>query len=1106
MDQISNQILSEHFPGIAIVVDAEGKVITFNNEAHRTLQRIKKGDVIFDIMDQDAGENLNKLFIEAKSYERLIKDTLTLKFGALDKDYQIIISTISSEAFLITATQTNLSSPKKELTRFSVVTKKIEDIVQDKRILDIIEIVKTSFPFTFISKNNLQRNIDSYNDLFWIKDRDGKYLIVNKLYSEFIGVKPLQLEGKNENDFLPKYIADLNSYINTYIKETANTIVFNGLYTVYNLEKDKTTEVIQFPICDIDNCVVAIIGFVQTVSPPSIIKSKNETFLENSVFSIPDAMLLFDLDLKAITSNEIFNEIFNLDKNLKIDGIKIDSIFDIDVFSEIERFISSHEEKIVFKKKIDDYFIVYNIKKINDDNNNLLGYGVYCQKEHQQEKIIIDKVKMYEEILEASPDAIYIYDVENLKFLEVNNAALKLYGYSRTQFLQMDLTDLYAPEDIQTILQTNQINNVEKKFVGTWKQRKKDGSSLLVEISKSTFLYKDRKAQINIIRDVTPSLSEKNDLQIYKAMFDNSNELIIQTDKDGFIKYSNNNAINELGYTRNELLEKTFIALLSDKDRGRINSSVYQKNLNQVEKFEIELKKNDLEVLTATLTVTPILNFDKLVDSYLLIISLIKIKETIKETIKEKIVEIEVEKLNYDIDKNENTDGKSCVADPNFLSHVFHELLTPINVIIGFGQEISESIANPNDDQKEAANIIKENQKVLMRIMDTVGEYVSIESNQGEFILEDILITDIIEDIIKEAQNSTRDKEVEITYGKISSSLKFSSNKYKIKLLLIEFVKYAAFFTNNKKIFISSNQFDDDSIIFSIKDDKSNISDELKNCLVELLTQDDTYIRKKYGISRFSFRLFKKLMEILNCSYEKIYKDNKTSELGILIPYKFIKQPKIITEQSNQPKVEEIIENDSLNIKKENNIIDESSYDNYIDKQQEIIQELKNDSEIKINENYSEQELEDLLPVYPNAPIVNKIDNVFNFSNYSCLYVEDQIDSQILFKIQMKDLKFVDFATSLEKALPLINSKSYDFIVMDMNLQGEYNGLDALRIIRKIPGYQTIPIVAATAYVLPGDKDKFIAAGFSDFLSKPIMRDKLIESIKKIKTGYINKY
>jgi len=80
----------------------------------------------------------------------------------------------------------------------------------------------------------------------------------------------------------------------------------------------------------------------------------------------------------------------------------------------------------------------------------------------------------------------------------------------------------------------------------------------------------------------------------------------------------------------------------------------------------------------------------------------------------------------------------------------------------------------------------------------------------------------------------------------------------------------------------------------------------------------------------------------------------------------------------------------------------------------------------------------------------------------------------------------------------MLDNERFDFIVIDINLQGEYNGLDALKIIRKMPAYSKTPIMAVTAYVLPGDKEKFISAGFNDFISKPIFREKMIDALERI--------
>ena len=154
-----------------------------------------------------------------------------------------------------------------------------------------------------------------------------------------------------------------------------------------------------------------------------------------------------------------------------------------------------------------------------------------------------------------------------------------------------------------------------------------------------------------------------------------------------------------------------------------------------------------------------------------------------------------------------------------------------------------------------------------------------------------------------------------------------------------------------------------------------------------------------------------------------------------------------------------------------------------------ITKATKKEEKILIKEEVPTSAPQSAEPIQRGPIEVNKL---------SCLYVEDQVDSQILFKVQMKDLRSVEFAVSFENALPLIKSHRFDFIVMDINLQGEYNGLDALRIIQKMPGYEHIPVIAVTAYVLPGDREKFIAAGFTDFISKPVLRDKLMDVLKSI--------
>ncbi len=69
---------------------------------------------------------------------------------------------------------------------------------------------------------------------------------------------------------------------------------------------------------------------------------------------------------------------------------------------------------------------------------------------------------------------------------------------------------------------------------------------------------------------------------------------------------------------------------------------------------------------------------------------------------------------------------------------------------------------------------------------------------------------------------------------------------------------------------------------------------------------------------------------------------------------------------------------------------------------------------------------------------------------------------------------------------------------MDINLKGGMDGIKTTKEIRKIPGYETTPIIACTAFAMAGDKDEFISAGCSHYIAKPFSKDEIIYLLKEI--------
>lgn len=118
--------------------------------------------------------------------------------------------------------------------------------------------------------------------------------------------------------------------------------------------------------------------------------------------------------------------------------------------------------------------------------------------------------------------------------------------------------------------------------------------------------------------------------------------------------------------------------------------------------------------------------------------------------------------------------------------------------------------------------------------------------------------------------------------------------------------------------------------------------------------------------------------------------------------------------------------------------------------------------------------------------------------NKKILLVED---NPATIDVIVKELEFLGYdcivAEDGKKAVELTASRLPDLIIMDISLP-KMDGLEAATLIRKNPKTQSIPILAATARALPGDKEKCLQAGCDDYIAKPFTHRELGAAIKKL--------
>ncbi|NWG27660.1 MAG: PAS domain S-box protein [Ignavibacteriaceae bacterium] len=704
---------------------------------------------------------------------------------------------------------------------------------------------------------------------------------------------------------------------------------------------------------------------------------------------------------------------------------------------------------------------------------------------------------MLDILVKNNPNPVFVYDKENLRFLEVNDAALNLYGYSEDEFLQMDLTDLYTPEDIQTLLETSEDSLTEGEFGKALRHRKKDGSFIFVRISKFNYQFDDTPAIYNLIDNVTEKLDLEKYNQIFRSAFENTQDIIFVTDSTGIITFANDAASKTLGIPRLELVNTSLTSHCEDEDRVFLNSSVFQSHIKETVTFTIRLKNSAGEFVETEMTSTPIFNSNHDVESFSFIARHLQVsagsvaspKEIVKEVIKEVVVEKPVYKESIQNELN-----------TSFLSSVFHEILTPMNVILGFSQELTESIENLSPEQKEAADIINQNRSSLLSLMNSIIEFSDIQSKKVSNEISEVTIVDIIEPLDKNIKEITGQKEIEFAYGKISSSLKFSTDRRKFESLLNNLIRIVSKISSQKKIYLSAYPVEDDTFNISVSDGFARSSGPLLETLKKLFIEKKD--PKEMGLSKLSFQIINSLINMLEGKFVTINEHTDKHDFAFNFPLTLNKRIEIppIEEEIKEPIITpdkiEMKEPEPFSLKEEIEIEDVESDNTKAEPIEEIpiteVIEVEDKPEVKMEEDTITEEEISINETPEPAKRKNGI------SSLRCLYIEDQIDSQILFKVQMKELKNIQFAASFEEALPLLESQKFDFIVMDINLQGEYNGLDALKIIHQMTGLENIPVIAVTAYVLPGDKEKFIATGFTDFISKPIFREKLLESLNKI--------
>jgi PAS domain S-box-containing protein len=187
-----------------------------------------------------------------------------------------------------------------------------------------------------------------------------------------------------------------------------------------------------------------------------------------------------------------------------------------------------------------------------------------------------DSEERYRLLFESTPQPIWVYNEETFRFLAVNEAATRNYGYTKEQFLSMTVNDIRPKEDIPTLLIKNAVDQNELVISSPWRHETSDKRIIYVELSSHPIVFDGKNSRLVIVNDVTERklLDEKQQrlhgslqqsAMEWRQTFNAMDFPVLIVDLNGVVKRANEAAERILGIGADLVIGRKF-AELSDNE------------------------------------------------------------------------------------------------------------------------------------------------------------------------------------------------------------------------------------------------------------------------------------------------------------------------------------------------------------------------------------------------------------------------------------------------------------------------------------------------------------------------------------------------------------
>ncbi|MBT8401952.1 MAG: response regulator [Rhodothermia bacterium] len=368
------------------------------------------------------------------------------------------------------------------------------------------------------------------------------------------------------------------------------------------------------------------------------------------------------------------------------------------------------------------------------------------------------------------------------------------------------------------------------------------------------------------------------------------------------------------------------------------------------------------------------------------------------------------------------------------LTNLSHEIRTPLAAIVGFASILEEELSERHG---KFLGFIERSGKRLMDALNSILNLSMLEEGSYKLHLDEVNIVQQIEEEIGGLKRAAEEKGIELKVHYEAQDLVATVDRTAIDRIVHNLLENAIRFTDNGSIELEVTTAGS-ALEIRVSDTGIGIRPSFQEVMFDAFSQEADVARSYDGVG-LGLTITKRLVDLMNGQVAVQSEPGRGSTFLVTIP----------------------------------GVIDNSAADTFA----QVVQADRrtNSSAVTTSDEQSEPE---------EKPRV--------------LAVEDNPDMLILLQHLLSSRCEVSTASDGTTALNLSRENQFDAVLMDINLGEDETGVDVMLNIRKLSGYETTPFIAVTAYALPGDRERFLQAGFDGYIGKPFTKQQLFRMMDHV--------